>query len=396
MLVKEISLISLLFSASFFCFAQKDSCEFILVDKSPSAGSEYYMASNINGWNPADEHFKFKKDKNGIIFLKTSFDKGIHLEYKFTKGNWDNAECAKTGADIDNRHIQTDTAKFLIQYVQGWKNNFQSAERQHTASLNVKIIDTAFFIPQLNKKRRIWIYLPTGYAATHKRYPVMYMQDGQNVFDSATSAYGEWGVDECLDTLEIKIKKACIVVAIDNGGESRMSEYNPYEFIWKDSILSKTIPAEGDAYVDFLVKTLKPFIDKHYRTLTNSENTIIAGSSMGGLISYYAMLKYPKVFGKGGIFSPAFWTAPKIKTDTDSLGGNITGKLFFYIGGLEGQQYVDDMNDIQDRLSSNSSAEIYSVTDPEEHHNEKAWRKWFAEFYKWIMADGYNDLLPVQ
>jgi len=135
---------------------------------------------------------------------------------------------------------------------------------------------------------------------------------------------------------------------------------------------------------------LKPFIDKKYRTLTSKENTIIAGSSMGGLIAYYAALKYPGVFGKAGIFSPAFWTANEIEQLTDSVGNQVKGKFFFYMGEKEGEKYVSDMVRIQEKIGKKSTAMIYSLIDSAGLHNEQSWKKWFAEFYNWIIADGYN------
>lgn len=120
-------------------------------------------------------------------------------------------------------------------------------------------------------------------------------------------------------------KKEVIVVGIDNGLSKRMNEYYPYSF-------RQYGKGEGDEYVDFLVKNLKPFIDGHYRTLAGKKNTYIAGSSMGGLISLYAVLKYPAVFGGAGIFSPAFCTAPAMDTLTISKAKSINARLFFYAG----------------------------------------------------------------
>lgn len=97
-------------------------------------------------------------------------------------------------------------------------------EKNHTASKNVHLLDSAFPVTILNRTRRIWLYLPEGYAASTKRYPVLYMHDGQNLFDEATSFSGEWEVDKTLDALP----DACIVVGIDNGGIKRMNEYNPH------------------------------------------------------------------------------------------------------------------------------------------------------------------------
>lgn len=351
------------------------------------AAEPVFVAGNFNGWNPAVQPFILKND---TLVAEFNDLKAGAYQFKFTRGSWDKVECLAGGTDLENHvvNLYSDTSFFYV--VEAWKDDFALPEKTHTTSPNVQVIDTAFEMPQLQTTRRIWIYLPPGYNNSKRHYPVMYLQDGQNVFDSYTSAFGEWGVDECLDSLIEKGRPGCIVVAIDHGGNSRMSEYNPFEFTWKDSASAYTFTPRGDAYLDFIVQTLKPHIDQQYRTLTRPEHTIIAGSSMGGLIAYYAMLKYQSVFGKAGIFSPAFWTASGLEALTDSAAGTLGGKYFFYIGGKEGARHIQNMVSIQEKLGRNSSAMIYSLTDAASDHNEAAWRKWFAEFYNWIMADGYN------
>lgn len=348
-----------------------------------------FIAGNFNGWNPGNADYQFQaKDSIRVVELK-GLNAGTY-EFKFTRGSWGKVESLAGGTDVTNHVIKLTSDTSLYYSVAGWADDFAPLPKAHTASPNVQVLDTAFEIPQLNRYRRIWVYLPAAYSKSKKCYPVMYMQDGQNIFDEYTSAYGEWGVDENLDSLVTKGRPACIVVGIDNGGDTRMNEYNPYEFTRKDSVTSKTFLPEGDEYLAFISNTLKPFVDKHYRTLRSRENTIIAGSSMGGLISYYALLKYPKVFGNAGVFSPAFWTANEIDQLTDSLAGKLDAKLFFYMGDAEGKEDVDRMNGIIEKIGKKSSAMICLVIDPEGKHNEQAWRKWFAEFYKWIMADGFN------
>lgn len=346
-----------------------------------------FISGSFNEWKPGDTAYKFVSNAENVSFLILNLPAGYH-EFKCTRGNWEKAECLFNGNDAVNRRIQvTGDTSFSIS-IEAWKDDFPEFSRKHTASSQVHIVDTAFFMPQLNRYRSIRIYLPEGYANSKKKYPVMYMHDGQNLFDDKSAAFGEWGVDECLDSLIRKNKPACIVVGIDNGPQ-RFNEYNPYDF-------QQFGKGEGDLYLEFLVQTLKPFIDKKYRTSAAKENTIIAGSSMGGLISYYAILQYPGVFGKAGVFSPAFWTAPQIKNVTDSLSGKMNGKFFFYMGGKEGSTYISDMQEVQEILGERSQAMIYSVIDPESSHNERAWRKWFAEFYTWIMADGFNTVIKVK
>lgn len=346
-----------------------------------------YVAGNFNGWDAADKKFILTNQSGPHTITISNLAAG-HYEFKITRGSWDNVEVQSDGAGIGNRTVQLSSDTTIELNIQGWQDYFTKPEKQHTTSPRVSIMDTAFYIPQLDKKRRVWIYLPEGYTTTGQRYPVLYMHDGQNVFDAYTAAFDEWGVDECLDSLVKKGKPACIVVAIDNGPE-RINEYLPFDH-------EQYGKAKGSQYVDFLAHTLKPFIDAHYRTLPAKEQTIIAGSSLGGLISYYAMLKHPDVFGKAGVFSPSFWIAPGIKELTDLAAPGLTGKLFFYMGELEGDADLQLMHVVTEKLGAHSRTKIYSVTDPVSEHNEKAWRKWFNEFYSWIIADGFNSVIRIR
>jgi predicted alpha/beta superfamily hydrolase len=252
-------------------------------------------------------------------------------------------------------------------------------EKKSTASKNVQVISTDFLIPQLKRTRRIWIYLPEDYTKDPlKRFPVLYMQDGQNVFDDSTAFAGEWGVDEYLDGLK---DGQCIVVAIDNGGEKRMREYNPYDN-------KKYGKGEGKKYVDFLVKTLKPFIDKKYRTLTDKEHTLIAGSSMGALISLYAVLQYPKVFGYVGAFSPSFWiTDSKIFTDIKKKGRKVSSFIYLYGGKKEGSDMVTNILKASEVMPSKSNPKLVTMIRDEGEHNEVRWRLEFPLFYQAVLGE---------
>jgi predicted alpha/beta superfamily hydrolase len=334
-----------------------------------------YLAGNFNNWNPGDERYRLVK-KDGLLTLALDFPKG-QIDYKFTRGSWDKVECRLEGEPVDNRQLKVEQDQTVEVSIIHWADHFPKAEKKHTASANVRILDTAFFMPQLNRHRRVWIYLPPGYASSRNKYPVLYMHDGQNIFDAFTSAYGEWGVDEALDTLGARYKEM-IVVGIDNSSTKRMNEYAPYD-------MERFGKGEGDAYVDFLAKTLKPYIDRHYRTLKKAEHTFVAGSSMGGLISFYAILKYPKIFGGAGVFSPAFWVAPQIKNIDPKKAKKVKGKIYFYAGQLEGEQMVPDMLLVFDRMRLYSKADMTSVIRAEGRHNEATWRKEFPLVYKWIV-----------
>jgi predicted alpha/beta superfamily hydrolase len=339
-----------------------------------ASGSDIYIAGSFNGWNPQDKNYRFSKSASGEYFIELNLNEGAH-EYKLTRGGWDKGETKKGGAGIPNRKLTVPGDNHVHLDVAEWADRFPPKVTVSTASKNVRVIDTAFLIPQLKRTRRVWIYLPPGYDKSGTKFPVLYMHDGQNVFDDATSFSGEWGVDEYLDSTKAK---HAIVVAVDHGSNKRINEYCPYD-------MEKFGEGEGDRYIDFLVKTLKPFIDKNYRTLKDTRNTMIAGSSMGGIISMYAILKYPDVFGTAGVFSPAFWVGPKIFEDINKSGKSVTGNIYFYGGKGEGETMVPDMVKAAELMSKLSQAKIETVIREDGKHNEGRWRIEFPLFYEWIM-----------
>lgn len=352
----------------------------VIIDKMPEKDSaKIFLAGNFNMWNPGDTVYLFKKE-NGQDVLQLNLPEGKY-EFKVTRGNWETGEENADFKPMGNRSLELNSDTTIHLIIGAWADDRPEESKvvMHTASPQVKIMDTAFYMPQLERRRRVWIYLPKDYATSKKRYPVLYMHDGQNVFDAASSYSGEWGVDEFLDSIKKNCKEV-IVVAVDNGLAKRMNEYNPWEFM-------KFGKGEGDQYVDFLVKTLKPFIDSAYRTLKDKKNTSIAGSSMGGLISLYAVLKYPNIYGSAGIFSPAFWTAKGIDSTVLADAKKTNSKLYFYAGAKEGDSMVPDMLRIEKEMATHGKSPIRGSIDPEAKHNESAWRKHFPEFFKWIFCN---------
>lgn len=335
-----------------------------------------FLAGSFNSWNPGDSNYRVLNLPDGTYAIDMKLPKGSY-EYKITRGSWNTVECKSDGSDVQNRILQIEKDTTFSVAVEGWKDNFKVRPRVSTANKNVHIIDTAFLIPQLKRVRRVWIYLPPGYSNSQKHFPVLYMQDGQNVFDDSTSFAGEWGVDETLDSIGAHSKEI-IVVAIDHGGAKRINEYCPYD-------MEKYGKGEGSEYVDFLVKNLKPYIDKKYRTLPGKQNTFIAGSSMGGIISMYAVLKYPKVFGGAGIFSPAFWVGPKIFDDIKSKGKEVNSRIYFYCGGQEGETMEDDMEKAFEGMRAVSRSPMITCVRPDGKHTESVWRQEFPLFYLWMM-----------
>jgi len=200
-----------------------------------------------------------------------------------------------------------------------------------TSQHNVFVIDEAFYIPQLNRVRRIWIYIPEGYDDSDKRYPVIYMHDGQNLFDESTAIGQEWQIDETLNSMLAET----IIVGIDNS-EHRMNEYNFNHH-------EEYGPGEGKQYMEFIVHTLKPFIDENLRTMPQREYTQLAGSSMGGLISFYGSIYYAETFGGAGIFSPALWLVEDVMHELKEVAEKKytpSAKILFLWGSSRGKRYA--------------------------------------------------------
>ncbi len=164
-------------------------------------------------------------------------------------------------------------------------------------------------IPKLSgdAQRRVYVYLPSSYDTEPDwRYPVMYMFDGHNVFFDEDATYGKsWGMNRYME----ESGKELIIVAVEcnHEGNCRLEEYSPINF--ENSTLGK-IKGKGRTYMNWMVNTLKPYIDANYRTLTDRCNTIIAGSSMGGLMALYGACVYNHVFQRAACLSPSLWVSP--------------------------------------------------------------------------------------
>ncbi len=243
----------------------------------------------------------------------------------------------------------------------------------HTASAQVQVLTPPLPMQALARQRTIRLYLPPGYAQGDKRYPVLYVHDGQNLFDAATGYAGEWQVDETLDRLAASGRLELIVVGIDNGGAFRNQELSP--FVHSDIPIS-----EGEAYLKFIVEELKPFIDSHYRTMPDRDHTGLMGSSLGGLITHYAGQHYPQVFGRLGVLSPSYWVAGDSSTEqfrTRLLAPSVApqSRWFVSMGGQEGGTMGPDFQavttQLQQQLPPTSQLKTHWVDDAD--HNEAAW-----------------------
>jgi predicted alpha/beta superfamily hydrolase len=202
----------------------------------------------------------------------------------------------------------------------------QGRSSYHTVTGNLQVWER-LWSPQLHNQRDILVLLPPSYEEDERRYPVLYMHDGQNLFDQVTSFAGEWRVDEAMQALSREGLEA-IVVGVPNVGVQRLAEYSPFRDVYHGI-------GRGARYLDFLVETVKTKIDADFRTLSDQPHTGIMGSSMGGLISLYGFFSYPDVFGFVGAMSPSLWYAQRAIFPFVREAPYVPGRIYMDVGTRE-------------------------------------------------------------
>jgi alpha-glucosidase len=225
--------------------------------------------------------------------------------------------------------------------------------------------------------KKLWIYLPRNYQRNQKKYPVIYMTDGQNLFESGHGYGGEWRVDETLDSLKAKV----IVVGIEHGGSERINELTPWPH-------AKYGGGKADEFLTFLLETIKPFVDAHFRTKPKASHTAIMGSSLGGLFALYATMKYPAIFGKAAVMSPAIWiNRDPILGLINQQESNET-RYFFSCGDAEGDpDMIPDMHEAIKRIHRLRCYCLHADTEviyAGAKHSETQWVKAFRDAYLWL------------
>ncbi len=266
---------------------------------------------------------------------------------------------------------------------------YDKSPGEHTVVGSVRIA-SHLHSPQLGNHRDILVYLPPSYHVSEKYYPVIYMHDGQNLFDEVTSFVGEWRVDETLEEIAQSEGYEAIIVGIPSIGEERMLEYSPYDTRWGRS--------KAAQYLAFITETVKPLIDASFRTLPGRSTTGVAGSSMGGLISMYAFLRCPQVFGWVGAMSPSFWLVKqRIVRDIEET-AYIPGRIYLDIGEQEissrrskdsAQQLTSTVEQVYEALvikGYQPNSEIIYITDPEGVHHESAWARRFPQMIRFFLS----------
>ena len=248
------------------------------------------------------------------------------------------------------------------------------------------------------KERQIRVVLPKDYKTSGKKYPVLYMLDGQNLFDLEDSLSGStWEVREALEQLLEENKlDPMIIVGIDHAEEMRLTEYSP----WDLDIDNNHVEGEGTIFSDFLINKLIPELETIYPLRSDQAGRTLAGSSMGALITVYIALKYPDHFSNYGIFSLCSWVnKPAFNDQFEQARSLSPAKYFIQVGGREGYNsttqiedsaasaaYLKDTKELVDQLYSLGvpPKDITLQIGRDDWHSEVAWRKYMPDFLLWI------------
>jgi enterochelin esterase-like enzyme len=245
----------------------------------------------------------------------------------------------------------------------------------------------------LKNERDLIVYLPPGYEEqSERRFPVLYLQDGQNLFDGATAFIPgmDWQVGQTADHLiGSGAVEPLIIVGVYNLGKERIREYTP-------SRMPKLGGGSGNRYAKFLVEELKPFIDFEYRTMGDAANTGLGGSSLGGLVSLYVGLKFSQVYGKVAALSPSVWWNQRVMhrfAATVRIGTR--PRIWLDIGTAEGQQIVRDVENFHDVLLQKGwqqDADLHFELVEGAEHNEAAWASRIGNVLQFLFPVRNSDV----
>ncbi len=323
----------------------------------------------------------------GVCTVTASFPKGTQLEFKVTRGGWETVEKGEAGEEIQNRRLTVDGDVTAELSVAAWRDKIDEGPPS-TLTGDIRLHRN---VPSahLRLDRHVIVYLPPGYAdLPQKRYPVLYMHDGQNIFDRATSFLGiEWEVDETVERLiEAGEIEPLIVVGVYNTAD-RIHEYTQVPD-------PRRAGGGADDYGRFLVEELKPLIDATYRTRPERAETGVAGSSLGGLVSMYFALSLESTFSRIGVVSPAVWWANSDILDQVRDHGKTDSRVWVDIGTAEGgtggeaaEAIVASARALRDVLIDTGwvlDQDLRYFEDAGAEHNEAAWAGRMEQILKFL------------
>ncbi|MGD9548808.1 MAG: alpha/beta hydrolase [Candidatus Krumholzibacteriia bacterium] len=339
-----------------------------------------HIAGDFQGWDPGAPDCRLVREADGLHRITLDLPAGGAIGFKFTLGHWGVVEKGPGGEEIPNRTLTVSASGKHRFTVASWASNPAPALRESSRTGTIE----TFTVPEFLEGRRVWAYLPPGYAAEPGReYPVLYMFDGQNLFDAAAGFAGEWRVDEtCEDLITAGRMRPVIVVGMENGGRDRIREYTP----WADP---RRGGGGGEDHLEAVITTLMPAVAARYRVLAGPEHTGLAGSSLGGLMALYGGLSRPDVFGLVGAFSTTVhWAGYRLTSWTPGRAASPL-KVYLDMGDREsgsredtdGNGVADPFDDLRrmqaalEGLGLIPGVDLMAVEDAGGIHNESAWAR---------------------
>ncbi|QOR73918.1 alpha/beta hydrolase [Cruoricaptor ignavus] len=352
----------------------------------PGDSRPVFLTGNFCDWHPrlpANQLLQIADDRYKIEIPDENLPEKI--EYKYSRGGWENVELDAEGKITSNRKCRKAEGS-RQDLVENWRYNWGPFKQEFFPICEV--ISEEFYMPQLDRTRKVWALLPHNYYETEKRYPVLYLHDAQNLFNEG-SPYGNWEIDKKLSILAEYGRGDIIVIAVDHGKEARISEY-----IFDNDAVSNG--SEGKRYIRFITDTLKPFVDANFRTLKEREFTGIGGSSLGGLISIYSGFLYPEVYSKLMIFSPSLWVEPRNNFPMVGFRKPFDLKMYIYGGEREGSRMVARIKRFVKTMQRWEYKNFFKMDvkvsiNPEGEHNEFYWSQEFPAAVEWLYFDSLED-----
>ncbi len=347
-------------------------------------GRPVFLAGTFNNWQAGDPRYRLEPIGSSRYAKEVTVSEAWPetIEYKYTRGDWSEVEVDRFGNPINNRRIPK-TITYREDRVARWTEGGRFFQESFLPRLEP--IEEPFAIPRFIRTRRITALLPHNYYETDRHYPVLYLQDGQNLFDDY-APFGNWAVDKRLAVLSEQGLGDVIIVAIDHAAEERVLEFTP-------SFRTRLGEGQGKEYTRFLTNVLKPYVDERFRTIPDREFTGIGGSSMGGLISIYAGLMFPRTFSRLMIFSPSLWVAPQIAAHLLQMRGQFSGRIYLYGGGQEGKTMIPNLERFRSQLHTQTHSEHIQFElsiDPFGQHNEVRWGQEFPRALTWLYYGEQN------
>ena len=337
-----------------------------------------FVSGNFCDWLPDLAQFQMQTVGPGQFVYEFPKEMTLPktLEYKYTRGGWDHVELDSAGEPVANRTVSRSVSS-KREYVPHWR--WFGMPFNPALLPRIELLGDTFKVPRLIQKRQVHVLLPYDYEQTEKRYPVLYLHDGQNLFGGGVG-YGSWEIDQKMALLAGRHHHEVIMISIDHAQDQRIREFTLHP--------TRAGAGRGQYYLDFIRQTLKPIVDRSFRTLPDAAHTGIGGSSLGGLISIYAGLMHPEVFGRLMVFSPSLWISPKIYFDAIRFEAPVPMKIYVYGGEKESRYMVPNIQRFNESLArqkyGGNPIDIQLSVDPVGTHQEAHWSREFPKAVEWL------------